>query len=137
MIRDTNALSAFVDGEPGAVDQMARAALVAIPVIVLGEYRYGIAQSRLRADYERWLENATAGKRHLDRGAVPAAWIANSQPERPLRSGEGRSADHGAAENPYIFPIASTFSRISFWYFALAELLASEPPPENAERSNT
>jgi predicted nucleic acid-binding protein len=28
---------------------------MAIPVIVLGEYRYGIAQSRHRATYENWL----------------------------------------------------------------------------------
>lgn len=29
---------------------------VALPVIVLGEYRYGIRQSRNRAVYERWLK---------------------------------------------------------------------------------
>jgi predicted nucleic acid-binding protein len=28
---------------------------VAIPVVTLGEYRFGITQSRRRADYERWL----------------------------------------------------------------------------------
>ena len=32
-----------------------RQAGVAIPVIVLGEFRYGIAGSRRRAAYERWL----------------------------------------------------------------------------------
>ena len=66
MILDTNALSAFVDGEPGAVDQMARAALAAIPVIVLAEYRYGIAQSRWRAEYERWLEKHLIAFRILE-----------------------------------------------------------------------
>ena len=34
-------------------------ARVAIPVIVLGEFRYGIAQSRHRATYEAWLESHT------------------------------------------------------------------------------
>jgi len=29
----------------------------AIPVIVLGEFRYGIAESKHRADYESWLES--------------------------------------------------------------------------------
>jgi predicted nucleic acid-binding protein len=29
----------------------------AIPVIVLGEYRYGIAQSKQRASYEAWLDS--------------------------------------------------------------------------------
>lgn len=28
----------------------------ALPVVVIGEYRFGIAQSRYRARYERWLE---------------------------------------------------------------------------------
>jgi predicted nucleic acid-binding protein len=28
---------------------------IAIPVIVLGEYRFGIARSRRRVEYERWL----------------------------------------------------------------------------------
>ena len=55
MILDTNALSAFIDGEPALEDRLATAALVAIPVIVLGEFRYGIAGSRHRAKYESWL----------------------------------------------------------------------------------
>ena len=55
MILDTNAVSALADGEPGAVAQCARASEAAIPVIVLGEFRYGIAQSRRRRQYERWL----------------------------------------------------------------------------------
>ena len=55
MIVDTNALSAAADDDPAVVAILARAEQVAIPVIVLGEYRYGIAQSRNRASYERWL----------------------------------------------------------------------------------
>lgn len=57
MILDTNALSAFVDGDAGVGDILRRQARVAIPVIVLGEFRYGIAESRHRADYEAWLES--------------------------------------------------------------------------------
>src|SRR5712692_7393567 len=34
-----------------------QAHVVAIPVIVLGEYRFGIAQSRRRGEYERWLKD--------------------------------------------------------------------------------
>lgn len=56
MILDTNALSAFVDGEAGVGEALRREALVAIPVIVLGEFRYGIAESRHRAAYAAWLE---------------------------------------------------------------------------------
>lgn len=55
MILDTNALSAAADDDPKVITVLARAEQVAIPVIVLGEYRHGIAQSRHRASYERWL----------------------------------------------------------------------------------
>ena len=57
MILDTSALSAFVDGEAGVGEILRRQAQVAIPVIVLGEFRYGIAESRHRAVYEAWLES--------------------------------------------------------------------------------
>jgi tRNA(fMet)-specific endonuclease VapC len=55
MILDTNALSAVADDDPGLAAVLARADQMAIPVIVLGEYRYGIAQSRNRSTYETWL----------------------------------------------------------------------------------
>lgn len=55
MILDTNALSAFADGEAGVGELLRRQARAAIPVIVLGEFRYGIAQSRHRSIYEAWL----------------------------------------------------------------------------------
>ena len=55
MILDTNALSAAADDDPALIALLARADEVTIPVIVLGEYRYGIAQSRNRATYENWL----------------------------------------------------------------------------------
>src|SRR5579883_320592 len=55
MILDTNALSAAADSDPALVAILARAEELAIPVIVLGEYRHGIAQSRRRASYESWL----------------------------------------------------------------------------------
>jgi tRNA(fMet)-specific endonuclease VapC len=55
VIVDTNALSAIVDEEPGITEALGRVSLAAIPVIVLGEYRFGIAQLRRRDAYERWL----------------------------------------------------------------------------------
>jgi tRNA(fMet)-specific endonuclease VapC len=55
LILDTNALSATADGEPAALELVARAQRIAVPVIVLGEYRLGIAQSRHHANYQRWL----------------------------------------------------------------------------------
>ena len=56
MILDTNALSAFVDGHRGLAQTLARAPQLALPVIVLGEFRYGIAGSRHRVAYAEWLE---------------------------------------------------------------------------------
>jgi len=56
MILDGNALSTTADNDPGVGAFLARADVVAIPVIVLCEYRYGIAQSRRRDNYEQWLQ---------------------------------------------------------------------------------
>lgn len=56
MILDTNALSAFVDGDAAVGDILRRQQQAVIPVIVLGEFRYGIAGSRHRAAYEEWLD---------------------------------------------------------------------------------
>lgn len=55
MILDTNALSAFAEDVPGVVDQIARADELHVPVIVLGEYRFGIATSRQQRQYVAWL----------------------------------------------------------------------------------
>lgn len=56
MILDTNALSAFVDGDAAVGAILRHETRPAIPVIVLGEFRYGIATSRHRAAYEAWLD---------------------------------------------------------------------------------
>ena len=56
MILDTNALSAFVDGDLSVGNVLRGQLRAAIPVIVLGEFRYGIAQSKQRSAYETWLE---------------------------------------------------------------------------------
>lgn len=63
MILDTNALSAFADGEPAVGDILRRQARAMIPVIVLGEFRYGIASSRHRSTYQSWLDSQLA---HMD-----------------------------------------------------------------------
>ena len=55
MILDTNGLSRFAEGEPALKAILGKAAQIAIPVIVLGEYQYGISQSRDRKRYEQWL----------------------------------------------------------------------------------
>jgi len=76
LILDTNALSAIAQGEPGAAEIFARARQVAIPVIVLGEYRFGIAHSRHRREYERWLEEMVSVSRVLEINEETALWYA-------------------------------------------------------------
>ena len=66
MILDTNALSAAADGDPAALEVVASAERLSVPVIVLGEYRFGIAQSRHRTDYENWLREWVAAVTVLD-----------------------------------------------------------------------
>ncbi len=65
MILDTNALSAVADNEPAAVRIFGQAASIELPVIALGEYRFGIAQSRRRGEYEKWLGELIAATRVL------------------------------------------------------------------------
>ena len=44
-----------MDGDAGVGEALRREVRAAIPVIVLGEFRYGIAQSKHRSAYEAWL----------------------------------------------------------------------------------
>jgi tRNA(fMet)-specific endonuclease VapC len=60
LILDTNALSAAAEAHPGIMKVLAGAQDLALPVVVIGEYRYGIAQSRHRARFRHWLENLIA-----------------------------------------------------------------------------
>lgn len=64
MILDTNALSAYLDRTPEAVEVVSEARELAIPVMVAGEFAFGIALSRHREAYERSLQ------RMLDRCTV-------------------------------------------------------------------
>ena len=66
MVLDTNALSSIADDERNATALFRKADQVAIPVIVLGEYRFGIMRSRRRAAYEEWLSNSLSWCRVLD-----------------------------------------------------------------------
>ena len=66
MILDTNGLSALVEGEPSLEPVLRKAEQLAIPVIVLGEYRYGIWHSRNREHYQQWLQEYLPKFRVLD-----------------------------------------------------------------------
>ena len=66
LILDTNALSAAAEEHPGVTRVLAGAQQLALPVVVIGEYRFGIAQSRYRVRYRRWLDGLVADSRVLD-----------------------------------------------------------------------
>jgi tRNA(fMet)-specific endonuclease VapC len=66
VILDTNGLSALVEGELVLRPILSKANRVAIPVVALGEYRYGISQSRDRLRYEQWLADYLPGFQILD-----------------------------------------------------------------------
>ena len=66
MISDTNGLSAFAEGEPAVEPIFRKSSEVAIPVIAVGEYRYGISQSRDWTYYEQWLAGYLPKFRVLD-----------------------------------------------------------------------
>jgi predicted nucleic acid-binding protein len=48
------------------MEVLAKAERLSVPVIVLGEYRLGIAQSRHRREYESWLRDWLAAVTVLD-----------------------------------------------------------------------
>ena len=52
MILDTDAVSAFLEGVPSVCDAVGRAEVLAVPSIVIGEYRFGMSGWRLRAELE-------------------------------------------------------------------------------------
>lgn len=81
MILDTNGLSAMAGGDPNLERLLQSAAEIALPVIVLSEYKYGIRQSRNRAQYERWLSEVIANCRVLTVDAGTAEYYAEVRDE--------------------------------------------------------
>jgi predicted nucleic acid-binding protein len=60
VIFDTNALSAFIEGDAAIGRILATQGRACLPVIALGEFLYGIAHSRQREAYEAWLRSHLA-----------------------------------------------------------------------------
>jgi predicted nucleic acid-binding protein len=55
VILDTNALSAWLDGDQGLAGQLEMADRISLSPIALGEFRFGVLASRHRAAYEQRL----------------------------------------------------------------------------------
>jgi len=81
VILDTNGLSALADGDSTLEPVLRKAAEVALPVIVLGEFRYGVRQSRERQHYEQWLTESLGNFRILDVDEATAASYATVRME--------------------------------------------------------
>lgn len=56
MILDTNAVSALFVGDPRLEKVLAVASRHELPVVVVGEYRYGLARSRAKRTLQRLLD---------------------------------------------------------------------------------
>lgn len=85
MILDTNGLSAMADGDAGLEPILAQASELAVPVIVLGEFLYGIVQSLYRQRYEKWLGEVIAAYRILRVDEGTAGEYANIRDELKRR----------------------------------------------------
>ena len=116
MILDTNALSAYLDRMPEAVEIVSEARELAIPVIVAGEFTFGIAQSRHREAYERSL------RRMLDRCTILDVGIATARHYAAIRlelKGGGKPIPNNdvwiaALSRQYAMPVMSRDSHFDF-----------------------
>ncbi len=77
MILDTNALSAFAEGDRDLQKVFEHAADLYLPSIVLGEYLFGIRQSKQRAIYESWLDTSLRLFKGLNVGRATASAYAD------------------------------------------------------------
>jgi tRNA(fMet)-specific endonuclease VapC len=66
VIVDTNTLSAIADERDRIREVLGTARGIAVPVIAIGEYRSGIAQSRDFLRYQQWLDEFILASRVLD-----------------------------------------------------------------------
>jgi tRNA(fMet)-specific endonuclease VapC len=60
VILDTNALSAWAEGEQAIEPVLRSASMLAVPVVVIGEFDFGIRMSRHYRRYADWLDTNLA-----------------------------------------------------------------------------
>lgn len=77
MILDTNAVSDFLDGIPGVVEIIGASTFHGLPVMVIGEYLYGLKSSREQAVREPRFEAFTRTCRLISVTPDTAAHYAN------------------------------------------------------------
>ncbi len=84
MILDTNALSAWCDDDQPLLAVFPSDRPLFLPVIVLGEYRFGIKAARDRKAREKWLDRVEASVTVLDADSATARRYADVREELRL-----------------------------------------------------
>jgi predicted nucleic acid-binding protein len=115
-ILDTKGLLAMADGDMKLEPLLQRAAEIAVPVIVLGEYKYGIRQSRNRTRYERWLAEAIASCRVLvvDQGTAGLYAEVRDELKRSGRPIPGNDLWIAALARQHALPVISRDQHFDF-----------------------
>jgi predicted nucleic acid-binding protein len=93
LILDTNAVSALADGSAALEEAAEGTEVLSLPVIVIGEFRYGALRSRHRRRYEAWLDRLIDACRVLRVDEGTAAEYASLREElgrrgRPIPSND-------------------------------------------------
>ena len=84
MILDTNALSAWCDGDDSLLAVLPSDRPLFLPVIVLGEYRFGIKAARDGKIREKWLDSVEHAITVLDADSTTARRYADMREELRL-----------------------------------------------------
>ena len=100
MILDTNAVSAWAEGLPAVEAFLRSADRLVVPSVVLGEYYFGIRQSRHRSRYEGWL------RRFLPLAEVAAVTSATAAAYADIRLGLKRSGNPIPPNDAWIAALA-------------------------------
>ncbi len=74
---DTNALSAFADGEKNIYNIIRDFRRLALPATVLGEYRFGLKFSRYREQRSKWLSELLKHSRILEIDEITTNYYAD------------------------------------------------------------
>jgi predicted nucleic acid-binding protein len=106
----------MADGDMKLEPLLQRAAEIAVPVIVLGEYKYGIRQSRNRTRYERWLAEAIASCRVLvvDQGTAGLYAEVRDELKRSGRPIPGNDLWIAALARQHALPVISRDQHFDF-----------------------
>ena len=100
MILDTNALSAWAEGLPTVEVFLRSADRLVVPSVVLGEYYFGIRQSRHRSRYEEWL------RRYLPLAEIATITSATASACADIRLGLKRSGNPIPPNDAWIAALA-------------------------------